>query len=452
MTKVPRNKGSYAQRKSGNGWQIKYPLGWSDEKKKYDEYREDVDSESEAIALIKKINDYVYHGGKVKDIPEWRAKDKGLAIDNEPTLSEFAFEFIALRQKQKKVQDRTIESDRECWNRLKPYFGNKKVGDLTPRDIELVYAAMRSSGKDNLNGRAYSGTTIQKSHAFLRMMLNKAVDYEVIAHNPCNKVDSPKRDTEERRSLSVEQAQALFAYIVRHEPEPRAVGVLIALCCGLRLSEMLALRWSDYKNGSIFVTKALKREKQAFKPTKNEDTRTVPCPNQLIDFLDKWKEAQKARYKYLGLRWTTAVPIVNSRVAKHMGQRSYTRWYEKERLTYPIPSDFDFHELRHTYVTIVTRDCGTDEKTARDMSGHKTDEAFHTYTHTNEAAKRKAANKLGALLAPSCENRKCRNCVSWTASPTDDTIGACWINPTQGLRITGMGESCQGGLFTAIAS
>ena len=49
MTTVPRNKGSYSQRKGGS-FQVKYPLGWNESKKKYDEYREDVSSEDEAMA------------------------------------------------------------------------------------------------------------------------------------------------------------------------------------------------------------------------------------------------------------------------------------------------------------------------------------------------------------------------------------------------------------------
>ena len=63
MATVPRNKGSYKSRPGGNTWQVKYPLGWSERKKRYDEYHEEVESEAEAIALIKSINDYVYHGG-----------------------------------------------------------------------------------------------------------------------------------------------------------------------------------------------------------------------------------------------------------------------------------------------------------------------------------------------------------------------------------------------------
>ena len=42
MATVPRNKGSYASRAGGNSWQVKYPLGWNERKKRYDEYREEV--------------------------------------------------------------------------------------------------------------------------------------------------------------------------------------------------------------------------------------------------------------------------------------------------------------------------------------------------------------------------------------------------------------------------
>ncbi len=44
----------------------------------------------------------------------------------------------------------------------------------------MAYARMRSDGPENLGGHAYSGTTLQKTHAFLAMMFKKAVDYDYI--------------------------------------------------------------------------------------------------------------------------------------------------------------------------------------------------------------------------------------------------------------------------------
>ena len=101
------------------------------------------------------------------------------------------------------------------------------------------------------------------------MLLNKAVDYELISKNPCAKVANPKRDTEEKFSLSAKEAQNLVSFILAEPLHSRAIGVLIALSCGLRLSEMLALTWHDFKNASLDVCKSLKREKQAYKSTKN---------------------------------------------------------------------------------------------------------------------------------------------------------------------------------------
>ena len=156
MATVPRNKGSYASRAGGNSWQVKYPLGWNERKKRYDEYREEVASEAEAIALIKAINDYVYHGGLPQDVPEWRRRAKGHSEGDALTLEGFAVSYIDKREKRKKVQGRTIESNREAWARLRPYLGDLPLRRVTPFVIDEAYACMGSPGDDNRAGRVYS--------------------------------------------------------------------------------------------------------------------------------------------------------------------------------------------------------------------------------------------------------------------------------------------------------
>ena len=70
------------------------------------------------------------------------------------------------------------------------------------------------------------------------------------------------------------------------------------------------------------------------------------------------------------------------------------------------------------------------------MSGHKSEQAFATYTHTNQEQMQKAALQLGAILSPDETAVKCANCKLWTVSPGDATKGACWANPGEGLEIT----------------
>ena len=446
MTRVPRNTGSYSQRKGGS-FQVKYPLGWSDTKKKYDEYREDVATEAEAISLIKEINDYVYHGGSVADVPSWR---KGAIAESESsrlTVEQFAEDFISMREKQKKVEPRTIESDRQCFERIRPYIGKMALASVTPHDIDTAYARMRSEGPDNLSGCAYSGTTLQKTHAFLSMLFGKAVDYDYVPKNPL--VERPKRDTPEKAALTSEQAQELFSTIASQPLRSKPIGVLLCLCCGLRLSEMLALCWKDYSNGAISVTKTLAKEKQDYAPTKNGESRTIPCPPPLIPVLADWKDTQKRWFHEKGLRWSESSPIVSSRVGNHTLQRSFEKWFTAEKKKYPVPEGFTIHGLRHTYATLLSRDCGVDARTTRSMTGHKSEQAFATYTHTNLEWQQHAARELGSIIAPSDDSKKCQNCKLWTASPLNATEGVCWADATKGLVVTESSTLCKCKRFIA---
>lgn len=157
MTRVPRDKGSYCECGS---YQVKYSMGWNDAAKRYEEYRENVENEAEAIALIKAINDFVYHGGDPTEVPSWRDGKKAEEASSTLTVAQFAEEFTYMRSKQRKVRERTIESDRECFARIAPYIGNKRITSVTARDIDIAFTRMRSSGRDNLGGYAYSGTTL----------------------------------------------------------------------------------------------------------------------------------------------------------------------------------------------------------------------------------------------------------------------------------------------------
>lgn len=459
MPTVPRNKGSYTERrrKLRNGedsvtYQVKYPMGWSEEKGKYDEYREDVASEAEAVALIKTINDYVYHGGDPTEVPAWRAGKKAEGKACTLTVEQFSDEFIEMREKQHKVEPRTIESDRQCFARIKPYIGSKLLTAISPRDIDMAYAHMRSDGPDNLAGRVYSGTTLQKTHMYLSMLFDKAIDYECIAENPMAKVERPKRDTAEKRSLSPEQAQALFSSITSEPPTAKGVGTLLCLCCGLRESEMLALTWSDYANGEISVSKSLVREKQEFKGTKNGEERTIPCMPALVAVLEEWRELQKTYFASIGLGWSEDAPIVSSRVGNHTLQRSFGKWFERMREEWPIPSDFTVHGLRHTFVSLLNRDCGTDARTTRSLSGHKSEQAFAIYTHTNREWQRKAVSELGEIIAPEEGAETCRGCKYWAASPLDATKGACWAQDGTSVPITIATKKCSTGLFSIKAA
>ena len=434
---------------------MKYPLGWSEEKKKYDEYREDVGSEAEAIALIKAINDYIYHGGAVAEVPAWRRGKKAEDEAEGLTLDALGDHFIESRKTGAgldgvKAEERTIEGYITCKNRIKPYYGDKRIKDITRKDIESAFVAMRSDGPANLGGRAYSSTTLQKTHSYLNLVFKWAVENDYIGQyeNPMNEVKRPKSDTAERVPLTQQQAHELYSVLSERPLDPMRVGVLICLFCGLRQSEMLALRWSDYVDGRLEITKSLRRRKgqASFKATKTRESRIVPCPPALITVLSSWKEEQKRWYVLHDLDWSQDAPIVQSQSGDHVKQYAYMKWYRSASSSFPVPENFTLHGLRHTYVSLLDVEIGAARSTSKKMSGHKSDQAFNGYSHSNAEAMRRAASELGSLIAPDEGLSRCVNCQLWSESPVDATKGVCWADDGKPV-VTELAHECDTGSF-----
>ena len=123
------------------------------------------------------------------------------------------------------MAERTIEHDRSCIKRVRPYIGDMPLGFITPKGIDEMWAAMRAGGPDNKTVVVYSGTTLEKTHTCIKAIFDRAIDYSLIERNHCEKVEKPKRDTPEKEFLAPEQAQALFAFIVSEPLTAHSLGV-----------------------------------------------------------------------------------------------------------------------------------------------------------------------------------------------------------------------------------
>lgn len=150
-----------------------------------------------------------------------------------------------------------------------------------------------------------------------------------------------------------------------------------------------------------------------------------PCPPLLIDALTEWREVQAAQLKRIGLDQTGSTPIVQARRGKHTLKTTFEKWFRKQKLSYGLPPEITIHGLRHTAARILQRDCHVDMATTMQITGHKTAEMLKRYSHTDDRAKRAAADALGDVLAPEKNEARCRHCRYWTVSPDDAGIGAC---------------------------
>lgn len=126
---------------------------------------------------------------------------------------------------------------------LEPSFGALSLRDLTTRSLKQFFSGMASEGI------AYP--TIVKVRDALSSVLRSAVENELLVKNPMERLRLPpdKRPRRAKPFMSPEQFSALIELV----PEPYATAVYVCVWTGLRVSELLGLKWRCIRADSIAI-------------------------------------------------------------------------------------------------------------------------------------------------------------------------------------------------------
>jgi integrase len=159
--------------------------------------------------------------------------------------------------------------------------GNAKLAKLTAQQVQALYSAKLKEG--------LSQTTVNHLHACLRAALKAAVRLDLVPRNVCDLVDPPRMAQHEMQVLSAEQARVLLDTCTGDRLEALYV---VALTTGMRLGEMLGMRWSDIDlesaRPSIEVHTALNRRGKGWtlKETKTKRSRRrIALTSQAVEAL-----------------------------------------------------------------------------------------------------------------------------------------------------------------------
>ena len=83
-----------------------------------------------------------------------------------------------------------------------PVLGGKRLSDVRPLDVQTFYTSMCEKG--------LSPRTVRFTHSVLSSALKQAVRWRMLAHNPCDSVELPRKAGKEMQSLTpVEAARFL---------------------------------------------------------------------------------------------------------------------------------------------------------------------------------------------------------------------------------------------------
>ena len=129
------------------------------------------------------------------------ARDEGLlpsaAPDGGITFNQWADWFLANRSQPPFRSEKTHQQNLSALKFLRPRFGDNRLADITPEEIESYLMARLNTGKRvhtklglQLRGRL-KPATVHQEFRILRRILNVAVKKRRLAVNPCNGVEFP---------------------------------------------------------------------------------------------------------------------------------------------------------------------------------------------------------------------------------------------------------------------
>ena len=172
---------------------------------------------------------------------------RGQEVPRDP--AETLFEAVAetvFRRHERVWKARTMYVNRGYLrNQILPRFAGRQIVDIERRDVRNWFASLRATP-----------VAADRSMPVLSVIMREAeaMGIRPEGSNPCRGIRRYRRKGRER-FLSDDEIRRLSAALPAHAAErPRQIAVIrLLLLTGCRKGEILTLRWSDYREGRLFL-------------------------------------------------------------------------------------------------------------------------------------------------------------------------------------------------------
>jgi integrase len=282
--------------------------------------------------------------------------DPAPAVPDDPTFHEFASQWFESRRGE--VSPRTVDDYRWALSRhLLPFFKDHHLSQIRIPEVDR-YRTRKVRERERAGvERPLSNRSINATLALLAQILEVAVEYGHMQFNPARgrrrrlKTSQPKRTW-----LEPEQIKPLLDGAVRGlrggktMPDPTARTLFATgICAGLRVGELLALRWGEVNlaQGRLTVLDA----------KTDAGIREVDIWPELCDELATYK-TQTRHTKQDDYVFATRTGKADTRTniakrVKRAAERANKRLADEGGDIPPIPVELSPHSLRRTFASLL---------------------------------------------------------------------------------------------------
>lgn len=268
-----------------------------------------------------------------------------------------------------------------------PKLGNMKISKIKTLHLQKYVNDLVDEGK------AYG--TINNHYFCLKSILEQAVKWQLITHNPILGIVKPKKEHKPFQVWTVDTVKEFLSII---EDKPYYIVFLIALTTGMRQGEICALRWEDYNEdeGVITVTHSMQRNME-LKAPKTGRKRKVLLMDETKKALKKQKIRQKELKLLLGHEYTDSGYICTNSNGQPYNPKNLLATFKNIVNKHNLPL-IRFHDLRHTFATIALQN-DINPKIVSEILGHsKIQMTLDLYSHVLPEMQKEATTKLEKMM------------------------------------------------------
>jgi integrase len=275
---------------------------------------------------------------------------------------------------------RTVQTCLNVW--VLPTWGEYRLSEVRTVEVEGW-----------LRGLLLANATRAKIRNVMHTVFAHACRYEWLNRNAISLVRQSAKRAKTPDILDAEELKNLLAKL----RNPARTLVFLTAGTGLRISEALALKWSDidFRSGLINLKCAVVHQQIGDMKTEASQ-KPVPMGGELAGALQEWR-AQTAYHQHED--WVFASPKMDGK--QPYWPETLLRCYVKPAATHlGIAKQIGWHSFRRTFATLL-KGSGEDVKTVQELMRHANSRlTLDVYAQALTPAKRAAHLKIVEMIRP----------------------------------------------------
>jgi integrase len=275
----------------------------------------------------------------------------------------------------------TIRNYRNALRYLPDGMRAMPLHQLGAHDLDSLYAHLERQG--------VGVPTVRILHAALSSALSQAVKWRWVPANPARNA-TPPRTLKQEDDYTV--TPEILARLMAAAPDPMTrLWLRLAIVTGARRSEVLALRWSDWKDDVLTIAGALELDRTR-KTTKTGGARRVTIGTETVRALNEWQRAARERALSVGSQLRKDAYIISDVADSTIPWRPDVATKRFARLCYSAGIErIHLHDLRHAHASQLLA-AGVDLATVSRRLGHsRSSTTLDVYAHVVPGSDREAA-------------------------------------------------------------